>query len=177
MDKIRQAIVAIVNEKKNLRQTTQVALAKEIGCSPNYLSMMLNGDRRISSQMLVRICDALGVKLSDLENWNPELAKIRFSTDNATKDVVVSGSVAGNNILGVNFGTTGTGVNYGPGVARNRQDDARSVARHGQERSLSAEAAELLRIYESLDLRRRVKILDLAVALEEDAEKGKQERK
>ena len=47
--------------------------------------MMLNGDRRISSQMLERICAALSIKLSDLENWNPELAEIRFSAENAAE--------------------------------------------------------------------------------------------
>ena len=49
------------------------------------MSSMLNGDRRISSQMLEKICAALGVKLSDLENWNPELAEIRFSAENTAE--------------------------------------------------------------------------------------------
>jgi len=85
MDGIRQAIVDIVNKNKHLRLTSQSALAKKIGCSPNYLCMMLKGDRRISSQMLEKICAALEIKLSDLEKWNPELAEIRFSHDSAEK--------------------------------------------------------------------------------------------
>jgi len=78
MGEIRDAIVDIINKKKNLREITQRELAKKLGCSPPFLCSMLKGDRRISADMLVKLCSALEIKLSDLENWNPELAKIRL---------------------------------------------------------------------------------------------------
>ena len=73
----------IVNEKKRLRQITQSELAKRVGCASGFMSEMLRGDKRISDDMLVKLCSALEIKLSDLENWSPELAKIRHSQSTA----------------------------------------------------------------------------------------------
>jgi transcriptional regulator with XRE-family HTH domain len=60
----------------------------------------------------------------------------------------VSGCVTGNAIVGANHGSV--------------------VVRNGEERLLSDEAGELLRIYETLDVRRRMKLLDAAFSLEEE---------
>ena len=79
MSKISEALWAIVNEKKRLRQITQSELAKRVGCASGFMSEMLRGDKRISDDMLVKLCSALEIKLSDLENWSPELAEIRLS--------------------------------------------------------------------------------------------------
>jgi transcriptional regulator with XRE-family HTH domain len=67
--------------------------------------------------------------------------------------LVVSGCASGNAIV--------QGINRGSVVVRN-----------GRERPLSDEAAELLRIYESLDMRRRLKLLDTALNLEDEILKG-----
>ena len=83
MSNISEALAAIVNKKKRLRQITKGELAKMVGCSSGFMSEMLNGDKRISDTMLEKICSALGVKLADLENWSPELAEIRFTKDSA----------------------------------------------------------------------------------------------
>ena len=164
MSNISKALAAIFKEKKRLRQITQKKLADKVGCDQSFISVMLNGERPIKSDMLERICAALGVKLSDLENWSPELAEIRFSgaSKDQSKGVTVSGSVSGNAVVGNAI----VGSNNSSVVVRN------GVVRNGQENVLSDEAAELLQIYKSLDLRRRVKILDLAVTLKEEAEKG-----
>ena len=78
MSNIREALVKIV-EARNI---TQKALAESVGSTQGNVSNLLNGKRRINHELLEKICDALGVKLSDLENWNPELAEIRFTAAN-----------------------------------------------------------------------------------------------
>jgi transcriptional regulator with XRE-family HTH domain len=78
MGKIHSAIVAIVKYKKDLRQLTQVELALRVGCSQSMISDLLSGEKRLSETWIEKLCDALGIKFADLENWNPELAKIRF---------------------------------------------------------------------------------------------------
>jgi len=82
MSEIRKTIVAIIENKKGLKLITQKALAKEIGCKESTLCSMLKGDRPFRIESLEKICAALGVKLSDLENWNSELAVIRFTAAN-----------------------------------------------------------------------------------------------
>ena len=80
MSNISDALLAIVKGKKGLGQKiTQVELAKELGCSQGQLSGMLRGDKPIKADMLEKFCVVLEIKLSDLENWNPELAEIRLS--------------------------------------------------------------------------------------------------
>jgi len=80
MSNISDALLAIVKGKKGLGQKiTQVELAKELGCSQGHLSGMLRGDKPIKADMLEKFCVVLDLKLSDLENWNPELAEIRLS--------------------------------------------------------------------------------------------------
>jgi DNA-binding Xre family transcriptional regulator len=159
MSKISDALCAIVNEKKKLRQITKYELARRVGCSSGFMSQMLNGDKRINDNMLERICNALEIKLSDLENWSPELAEIRFSgaSKDQSKGVMVSGTVSGNAVVGSAI----VGSNNSSVVVRN------GVVRNGQENTLSDEAAELLRIYKSLDVKLRMKLLESAFSLEE----------
>jgi len=66
-------------------------------------------------------------------------------------NISVSGSVSGSNTI---VGSTQNSVIIG----------------NGQERYLSSEATELLNIYESLDPRKRHKIFDLALKLENEME-------
>ena len=58
---------------------------------------------------------------------------------------------------------SGNGIAFAHGV-----NHGSVIIRDGQGKQLSDEAGELLRIYELLDLKRRLKILDLAVTLEEE---------
>jgi len=83
MSNISEALAAIVKQKKKLGQTNQSKLAKMVGCTQGFISGMLGGDKPIKAVMLEKICAALEIKLSDLENWNPELAEIRFSQGSA----------------------------------------------------------------------------------------------
>jgi ribosomal protein L16 Arg81 hydroxylase len=48
------------------------------------------------------------------------------------------------------------------------------IVRNGQGRILSDEADELLRMYETLDLKRRIKLLKLAAVLEEELKNNNQ---
>jgi len=85
MSKISKAIAAIVADRKELGLLKQKDLAAKMGVTPSYVSEMLRGERRISDELVDLFCDALGVKLADLENWNLELAKIRLSSVNSAE--------------------------------------------------------------------------------------------
>ena len=63
------------------------------------------------------------------------------------KGVQMTGPVSGSAVVGSNHGSV--------------------IVRNGQEHILSEEAAELLRLYESFDFRRRIKFLEFGLNLEE----------
>jgi len=151
-------VVGLMRKQQGLGQ-------HELGVSNFTVSQMELGKQTPNQESMKTIAQHLG---TTVEAINAEVDRLNGLS---AGDVVVSGDVSGNNnVNGIMVS------NCGSVVARNRQDDARSVARHSQESALPGEAAELLRIYKSLDLRGRVKILDLAVSLEEAAEKRKQEQ-
>ena len=77
MSKILDALNAIYKSKKKLEGITQDVLAERMGVTQSAVCQYLKGDSGITIEMLERFCDAFGVKLSDLETWNPELAAIR----------------------------------------------------------------------------------------------------
>ena len=76
---------------------------------------------------------------------------------NLPENISVSGNVAGNNNI----------VNSNTGSV---------VIRNGQERPLTSEATELLNIYESLDPRKRHKIFDLALKLEDEMKESEKDK-
>jgi transcriptional regulator with XRE-family HTH domain len=79
MGRIREALNAIINDRNELGKLTQGEIAKRIGVQQATVSQYLSGTRAMSEEVIEKFCDALGVKLADLEAWNPELAKIRFT--------------------------------------------------------------------------------------------------
>ena len=81
MAKIRAAIRRIYNDRKELGKITQGDIAKRLGCNRSTISQYLNGYIAMSEDVIEGFCEVLGVNLSDLENWNPELAEIRFSAE------------------------------------------------------------------------------------------------
>ena len=85
MGKILDALNAIYKSKKRLDGLTQKELGKKLGVAQPAVAQYLKGDTGITIELLERFCDALNVKLSDLENWNPELAEIRFSAENTAE--------------------------------------------------------------------------------------------
>jgi predicted transcriptional regulator len=79
MGKIRLALNAILESKNELeRRITQKQIADYLHCSQSAVSQYLTGESAMTDEIVEKFCDFLCVKLGDLENWNPELAKIRF---------------------------------------------------------------------------------------------------
>lgn len=83
MSKIRAALNAIYKDKKELGLITQKTLAQRMNCSQSAISQYLSGESAMSAEVIEAFCAALGVKISDLEHWNPQLAEIRFSEPHA----------------------------------------------------------------------------------------------
>src|SRR5512136_1738904 len=67
MGRIQQALASIVEDRKEIGAISQRELARRVGCSEPQLSSLLSGGRRLNEKWIIRICDALGVSLSDLE--------------------------------------------------------------------------------------------------------------
>lgn len=68
---------------------------------------------------------------------------------NLPENISISGNISGNNTI----------------VSSNQSS---VVIRNGQQHPLSDEVSEIIRIYEALDVRRRMKLLNTAFALEEE---------
>ena len=83
MSKILDALNAIYKEKKKLDGVTQKIIAERLEVTQSAVSQYLKGDTGITIEMLEKLCAALEIKLSDLENWNPELAEIRHAQSTA----------------------------------------------------------------------------------------------
>jgi len=81
MSKIRVALSRIYNDRKELGKITQGDIAKRLGCNRSTVSQYLNGYISMSEDVIEGFCDALGVKLADLENWNPTLAAVSTQAD------------------------------------------------------------------------------------------------
>jgi transcriptional regulator with XRE-family HTH domain len=81
MGKIRLALNAILESKNELeRRITQKQIADYLHCSQSAVSQYLTGESAMTDEIVEQFCDFFCVKLGDLENWNPELAKIRFQS-------------------------------------------------------------------------------------------------
>jgi len=142
-------VIRLMREQRGLGQT-------DLGIHKMMISKIERGETtKPAKKTMDRIAKSLGVTVEEIY---AEVDRLNgLSAGDLSGDVVGFGNniLGSNNIVGSNYGSV--------------------AARPGQERAISDEAAELVRIYKSLDLRGRVKILDLAVTLKEAAEKGKQE--
>jgi transcriptional regulator with XRE-family HTH domain len=78
MGRIRLALNAIIKDRKELGRFTQQELADSLHCTQPAISQYLSGESVMSDEIIEGFCDYLGIKFSDLESWNPELADIRF---------------------------------------------------------------------------------------------------
>jgi transcriptional regulator with XRE-family HTH domain len=67
MGKIQRALAAIVEDRKEIGQISQRELARKVGCSEPQLSSLLSGNRRLNEDWIIKICEALDIRLSDLE--------------------------------------------------------------------------------------------------------------
>jgi transcriptional regulator with XRE-family HTH domain len=67
MGKIQKALEIIFNDRKELGKTTQSDLARATGYSRTYIHNLLCGGKRFNEDSIIKICDALGITLSDVE--------------------------------------------------------------------------------------------------------------
>ena len=68
MGKIQKALEIIFNDRKELGKITQAELARITGYSPAYIHNLLYGGKRFNEDSIIKICDALGVTLSDVDH-------------------------------------------------------------------------------------------------------------
>jgi DNA polymerase V len=71
MGKIRDALNAIINERKEIGKLSQRDLAKAMGCTQASVSHLLSGARGLSEKRIEDFCACLGITLGDLENPTP----------------------------------------------------------------------------------------------------------
>lgn len=132
--------VAEMIKKTALSRNIQMkTVLSTLNLNKNTLSNMYNGSM-LRSDNLARIADYLGCSVDYLLGRTDEPS---LSTN------VIGGDVAG--------GTVVQGAHHSSVVVHN-----------GGERTLTDEEAELLRLFNVLDVRRRMKLLDLAFVLEEE---------
>ena len=123
---------------------TAKELTQLLKISKTAISEWKSGKLKPSTEALIGISQIFNVSLDWL-----------LTGKTHSENISVSGSVAGNNTI--------VSSNHGSVVVRN-----------GQEHPLSDEVSEIIRIYESLDVRRRMKLLDIAFSLEEEKNESKQ---
>lgn len=68
MGKIQRALEIIFNDSKELGKITQAELARRTGYSRAYIHNLLYGGKRFNEDSIIKICDALGVTLSDVDH-------------------------------------------------------------------------------------------------------------
>jgi transcriptional regulator with XRE-family HTH domain len=122
---------------------SQKELAGLLGISGRTISAWKNRGTPPPSKYIPQIAEYLGVSVEWLLTGEEHQGRN-----------VVSGDIHGSALVqGVNSGTL--------------------IVRNGGERVLSDEAVELLRIYESLDVKKRITLLGNAFALEEEMNQSK----
>jgi DNA polymerase V len=72
MGKIRDALLAIIAERKELGKLSQRDLAKFMGCTQATVSHMLTGARGLSEKRIEDFCAYLKITLGDLEDPTPK---------------------------------------------------------------------------------------------------------
>lgn len=118
---------------------SQKELAQFLGISERNVSAWKSRGSEPPSGLVVAIADFFGVSVE----W------FLTGEEHHRPANVFSGNIAG----GAFVQSTNSGTVY---------------VRDGGEHALSAEAAELLRIYETLDIKRRMRLLDSAFSLDEE---------
>ena len=136
-------VVKLMREQQGLNQN-------ELGTSQITVSQMELGNRKPSAETMKTIAQHLGTTVAEIY---AEVDRL----NGASGDIMVSGTVSGNAVVGSAI----VGSNNSSVVVRN------GGVRNGQERIHSKEIAELVRIYESLDVKLRMKLLESAFSLEE----------
>jgi len=118
------------------RKLKNTEIAQYAGVSESAVRSWLDGNRVPGITAVARLCEELHISA----DW------LLTGADNISRNVDVSGTVSGNSIVGSSLN---------------------SVNMHnGQKRPLSDEIVELIRVYELLDVKRRIELLNKAFALE-----------
>lgn len=128
---------------KELREKagySQYSFANKFGVAQSTVGGWESGKREPNFETTIRLAEFFGVSIDYLLTGR----------DYRENGIHVSGSISSGAVV--------QGVNNGSVIVRN-----------GKERILSDEADELLRLYESFEVRRRNKLLNMAFALEEEA--------
>ena len=122
----------------NIQNKKQSELAEYVGISRSAISDWKSKGTTPTAEFLVKICEFLNVSLDYLLTGQ----------ERSGTSVHVGGSVSGGSVVQGNHSSV--------------------VIRNGKERVLSDDAAELLRIYDSLNVKNRHKVLDMVFKLEEN---------
>lgn len=141
MDRSFKEILVQLLQKNNI---TAYKLSKDLGISETLISQWKNGRQVPKYDSIKILCQYFDVS-SDYILGMTDNPNTRSITNN------VSGIMSGNNVVGSNGGSF---------TMKNPQVN--------QEYQISDEAKEILRIYESLDVRKRMKLLNTAFSLEEE---------
>jgi len=67
MGKIQRALEIIFNDRKELGKVTQAGLARITGYSRAYVHNLLCGSKRLNEDSIIKICEALEISLSDVD--------------------------------------------------------------------------------------------------------------
>ncbi len=121
---------------------TAKSLTQTIGISQTSVSDWKRGKSSPSIKTLIDISKFFNISIDWL-----------LTGEIYSENIAVSGNVSGNNNI----------VN---------SNHSSVVVRNGQEHPLSDEVCEIIRIYEALDVRRRIKLLNTAFSLEEETKGG-----
>ena len=70
MSDIGHAIVV----RRAILKMTQIELARRIGVARSYISLLENGERPLTDELLQKIAAALGCKLEELTKWQQSVA-------------------------------------------------------------------------------------------------------
>ena len=158
---------------------TQQQLAKKVRCSKSNISKYESGAIEPNIGMiktfsgLYKVSESYLLGNSDIRDPDAEISALKMGTGKVgmALDNIGAGSISG----ALSFGSDivqSEAVNITGGVSGSGNTILGSnrgslVVRDGEEYHLSAEAAELLKLYDELTLKKRVKLLQTAIDLSE----------
>lgn len=137
---MRMSFSTRLKELRNSRNLTQKTVAEAVGMAPMAYQRYEYGTREPAFQQLIALADYFDVSLDYLLG--------------RTDEPSLSSNVIGGDVTG---GTVVQGANRSSVVVHN-----------GSERTLTVEETELLRLFNAVDVKRRMKLLNLAFSLEEE---------
>jgi len=114
----------------------------------------------------------LGFSMGSVSRWrkgacpNSDIAVTFANHFGVTTDYLLKGDTSAGNTINGDISGVGVAGNVYGGTLQNVNNGS-SLAADSQQQTISDEAAELLRVYNSLDVKKRMKLLEAAFSLEE----------